>query len=239
MDTSNYKNELKQRLNDKGLDGKELLRILKSTKSFIAGSFPLQVLTGRSWPNSDLDIFTDNESIIGYFSQFLKPHPFTQPTAKNYLNDENYLGFENKTETVKLVEFHMPNGFNIQVIVLKKVQDELLYRVIENFDIDVCKVAFDGERLIVKNMKSIEDKKYTMDLKRVIVTDKKYYRIHKYKSRGYEMTNYAEFMEVYRKKLLCKIDKVRSAVELLERRYKSLFPNNDQKVNLGMKNNLK
>ena len=57
MDTTNYGDNLKQRLNEKGLNGADLFGWLKATGSFIAGSFPLQALTGESWESSDLDIF--------------------------------------------------------------------------------------------------------------------------------------------------------------------------------------
>ena len=201
MDRDNYGDNLEKRLNENGLNGKELMQMLKSTNSFIAGSYALQVLIGERWSDSDLDIFTDNDGIVQYFCKFLRSY-VVDPSRnmENYLGQENYLGPENKgwTKTSKLVEFHMPNGFTIQVIIIKKVSGSLMERVLNNFDIDVCKVGFDGVGVCVMNPQSIQQRRYSVDLKKIPITEKKYHRMVKYKIRGFAIINYEEFMETYR-----------------------------------------
>lgn len=187
--------EINQVLNNKIVN--ELISLLKKTGAIISGSYVLEYLIGgfkkyrvldsnRYVVNeaNDLDIFVienDNyEELIKFFENFFKLEGYSiDYTYNNSLND------------IKHVYYF---SYDIQIIVINKnVYNNVIDFIHTTFDLNCCKVVFDGDKFIGNGIN--EDTfsfKTTLDKLRVYENNsgisKVLNRIKKYINRGFEIT---------------------------------------------------
>lgn len=153
-------------LDERGLDGREFCNLLRETGSVISGSFPLQVVSNCYWPESDIDIFSNDEGtaklVEDYLSKTTEYEPI--PDMGFITRDYNYASLADgaSLDITTLVPYSKPSGAKgrltkprIQVIhhAPKKIQVEMGFvrdtgSIVDHFDLDFCKLRFDGDRLL-------------------------------------------------------------------------------------------
>jgi hypothetical protein len=112
----------------------------------IAGSFPLSVILGETW-YSDIDIFTSDEDF--------KLEYMTNPEAcsQNILKSSAY---NDMTGIRKVVKGTIgTNNYRIDIVYVDDVQD-----AINSFDLDFCKVWYDGDKIRCANWQSVLTKSH-------------------------------------------------------------------------------
>lgn len=187
---SNYRRRFIRRLNNKGLDGEQVVDLIKRTDSCVAGSFPLQLYLHEFWEDSDLDIFTSEKTaVFGYFRQYFKP---IKTSSHNYKYG--------KMEVIQqFEEYQTPKGFRVQVIYSSKFKSDekgkITDKVPDEFDFEFCMNTFDGEDLKIRHPETIKSRSCTYDFKRKAPNMKTYERMLKYKERGFYLENHEEFVD--------------------------------------------
>lgn len=174
-------------------------KLRKSTDAYIAGSFVLDYLTqtstDRNWKANDIDLFTSDETFMNdeFKTEMLSNSEIVDFIEKQKIrhgvisetNDEILYTSHFRAQMKDLKQFYnKKTEKELQVIYVKNAK-----KSIENFDFDIVKVAFDGEKFIIFNnaidaiknkfgyMKCAYGEKYMFD--RAIT------RATKYKKRGY------------------------------------------------------
>ena len=178
-----FRKRLVRRLNREAIDCEWLFQKLQDTGSVIAGSYPLQVLLKEKWEDSDLDIFCNNQEMMIGFNEFYKAYPLTPVKKTGYC-----LLFD------QVVEYKTPTGFRIQVIYSKSLKS-VTRDVFKRFDLDFCKVGFDGRQLLVDVPESIESRSCVYNYNKYAADLKNYERMLKYEKRGFGVNNREEFMD--------------------------------------------
>jgi hypothetical protein len=190
-----------QRLQTLGHNGEEISDLLVPDHTVIAGSFALQVLTDTYFTEkgSDIDIFTYNDTKIG---EYLISRGYTvvqDDGSKKYVNksDENekILPYKYRINQIQKVTTYTSekSAIPIQIILMKQSDPEKsMNRLIaENFDLDFCKVVFDGNDVMRYDNGSIDTKQCTFSVKKCGLNqtqlDTTWKRIKKYTNRGYSI----------------------------------------------------
>ncbi len=191
-----FKHIIHERLTQLNIPAEEFCNNLKKYNNVISGSFLLQCGFHQWYPDSDLDIFCRSDHDSGY----VPPDLYEEFVATNdpvlFLNTL-YLDGRKIKETAKISsEFKMVehrNAYDILPLISRKYKyyDSLLNYVIikgdeyhpyhrnyknpyqfiaHNFDLDICKMAFDGEKLYVYDIDQILNKesKLHIDLDKYI-----------------------------------------------------------------------
>jgi len=162
------KEAISDRLAGDRLPPDRISQMLKESYSVIAGSYPLQVVGDFKW-ESDIDIWIpDNGKGFVIFRTLMDlgyaPYRMRITCSDKYVKDnkrDSMKGrFENNivndetcefdylrlNSTVKRMYVFKKNGMiNIQLIVLMDGKD--VNNVIKNFDVSVCQIAYDGEKV--------------------------------------------------------------------------------------------
>lgn len=136
----NIRKHLEYFLNKKEIE--YLLSLLKDNNSCIAGSYPLMVLMDANW-DTDLDIWVYGEENFNNLILGLLNIDCVFSKEKNNKLQEDYYRLRGDIEDV--YKFYK-GDFQIQVMKTRKPIEE----VINNFDVRICMLAFDGEKLITK-----------------------------------------------------------------------------------------
>jgi len=203
---------LADRLTNHGIDAPNLFNKLVETKSVIAGSYPLQVYLGEYWEDSDLDIFTENifqlclyfNRLCGQRNMFVYQRSILDEVSIFIFGDNTGSCYIH-TGDFQLFEFETKKHLRIQLI------SSVQYRntdTISAFDLGFCKVAFDGQQLLMSDKRSVLTRRYSFDLEKefsqpldfeekcrkvqhMLKTAK---RIVKYQKRGFEIPNWKEYL---------------------------------------------
>lgn len=173
--------------------------VLRSSQAVVAGSFPLQMIMNVVWSDSDVDIWTSNQrgvkNLISYFLQLDYELPSQLGTESL---SEDYLRFG---RTVKHIHFlhHLQKAKfpRVQIIVLYADEDEKestypILSAINNFDIDACKVFFDGQKFFTMfDLTYLPEKETSIGMKAIETQSpfewlRTIKRIHKYQDRGFK-----------------------------------------------------
>jgi len=190
-----------QRLEALGHNGQEICDLLIPDHTVIAGSFAMQVLTDVYFTekNSDIDIFTYNDTKIG---EYLVSRGYTvvqDDGSKKYVNksDENekILPYKYMINQIQRVTTYTSekSAIPIQVILMKQSETEISMNLLiaQNFDLDFCKVVFDGQDMQKYDNGSIDIKQCTFSIKKSGLNqaqlDATWQRIKKYTNRGYSI----------------------------------------------------
>jgi len=142
----------------------DLCELLYTTNSIIAGSLTLQCYLDEYFEDSDLDIFTFQNNI-----NFQITETIAEPTP-NYNSEWKVATFN-----------------SIQVIYINKEYYITINDFINTFDIDICKIIFDGRNFhfpikYPKNLKNDRIAKVTGE-----INPRLYTRIIKYQNRNFEV----------------------------------------------------
>lgn len=162
--------------------------------TFTAGSFPLQVFLNEVWAGSDLDIFVSNflrddykllRSNLESISSNIKPlYNKSKTTMETDAKATVDISYSDNNNIKNVWEYTLYNGFRIQII---ETHCYTIERIVERFDLDFCKIAFDfylSELIISPNCrKAIESKTSKYHIKKTMKHN--YERIHKYEKRGF------------------------------------------------------
>lgn len=236
---------IKQRLNKVGIDAEEFCQKMKENGCFMAGSFPLQSVLGEEWQNSDIDIykmtgddekpkeedFREYEEVLDYFPpkyyvDGFERYLFDKYTVKKYdkTTKTNLCFYKDKDYDsifIKGLRNYTLDNITVQFIQCNKERYNSIENFLETFDLDLCKIMFDGERLYLPM------KWYMMTLKKMVWINgrrnaeerclsffsprSRYFnrlrmrylrevydtngrgRIEKYESRGFEIMNKSEY----------------------------------------------
>lgn len=229
-DNVNMREKFIERLNVLGHNGEAICALLKHDKCVIAGSFAMQVVTGDNFEDSDIDIFSfDDSDILAYllaegYTKKIDTDKYKTKTIEkndsdtvdsnkinNIKNSEHNIS-ETKISTyryrinhIKRVTTHYVSKSKvpIQIIVMdprcqNKTQqhdgmilsNESMNNCIEtNFDLDFCKILFDGTNVIKYDNDALKNKMCTFSISKNKLTDTRltntWSRIQKYAKRGY------------------------------------------------------
>lgn len=202
---------LYQRLEKLNIEPNKFCDQLYQNQCILSGSFPLQCILGEEWEKYDIDIFTSNintkpyryyfrskeytydlEAIEYYlYKDLWEPMKNTNEEPPMHLRAHNF--FPNYTNVFYVNTYHLVK-IDIQLIVVDKNKYKDIKDYINQFDIDVCKMMFDGKKFYYKNWNDIIRKKsnYVMyiDLQNHDNEYGRYLRtidrIKKYKTRGFK-----------------------------------------------------
>lgn len=178
--TSLYKNEIlvvrilkeiTKHLVDLQVHPLDLCEFLYETKSVIAGSLTLQCYLDEYYSNSDLDIFTQQAL-----------HTFIFPLEKAITTPRRESEYDPDwwVTTIK----------SVQVIYISPTTFDSIYDFIKTFDIDICKIVFDGRKFYFPsdfplNLKYDRKANVTGE-----INPRKFLRIIKYQSRNFKISTF-------------------------------------------------
>lgn len=133
----------------------EFCRKLKELDAYIAGSFPLQAVLNVEW-KSDVDIWVYDEeyqgknlrALIAYLLSIGASIPKTY-SGKLY-EESNYSRLRNDVH--RILECSL-NDSKIQIVSCKRPTLD----IIRNFDLTICEVGFDGEKVSIIGDTTMDD----------------------------------------------------------------------------------
>ena len=149
-DTINVRNKFIASICELGHNGREICDLLKYDECVIAGSFPLQVMTGNTFKGSDIDIFTNSYDHLQKIETYLHANGYNVRKAeyivREGINTMRLAKIKSVTTYDKCYGSHTP----IQLILLdsKYSGNSMNDYIKKEFDIDFCKIIFDGTNII-------------------------------------------------------------------------------------------
>ena len=169
-----------------GVNGEEFAKLLQENNALVAGSFVVSYLMDWSFEPNDMDVWVYSSKAY-YIHSYLYKNGFKKDISKYYENnfdEENkFDGFDyrltslskylhNVSEYVKddkriqVMELVNANNNDKKYNPVKNVKD-----VIDKFDINICKVGFDGKNILVSEsvMNSIKNRSAKFDYKENIL----------------------------------------------------------------------
>ena len=163
--------------------GEFIIQLLKETSRkhdiYMTGSFPLCLLVngkGEAWNHHeiDIDLFVSSPEAAEEVGELLLHSGLYEKkrTFDNYLEIFTVYRFSgNRVPTIDIVEVV---GQSVETFVN------------EMFDLDFCKILFDGTKLIILDIESLEEKRsvYKKPPHIVFPVD---YRIRRYRNRGFRV----------------------------------------------------
>ena len=208
-------NTINIRLSDfLGKNLKEFKNEMKTTGSFISGSFILQCILNETWNNSDIDVYTpieDNTDVRkGDHSKEHQPSGFTTLEYFLYmtLEHKNYesagqtydpLFRMDKISIERVLEYEKkeaPNKQILQVIeIWTKNNITELKEFVNSFDFDICKNFYyidneNNENLYICNLSNIFNRITEFKYKESIFgLNSSIKRMKKYQDRGFKFSN--------------------------------------------------
>jgi hypothetical protein len=190
-----FKNRLEKRLHDTGINTDSFFKELEDSNSIIAGSFPLQVYLQENWDGSDVDIFTTNDNMQKYLSKHF---------AEKVIHENDtcsYRGYV--TDRARVTEYITHRNLKLQVIKFMDPieSDDLTKYTFSKFDIDICKVSFDGKEYHIGDRNAVKTRNATVGTTWRCLSFKTYERIKKYEQRGFTFVNKSTFVDKYISKM--------------------------------------
>jgi hypothetical protein len=210
------------------INAKSFIEELIKYNNYISGSFILQCLYNCEWKNSDIDVYCmSKESFITNSYGIIIAH--IEEDVKTPLNFLWFL-FKHKFECIENAhtyeEMHlMQRMYNLDNIMInyimvnptpiyesintrpyslrKTIHHDTIFKFVDfSFDLEVCKVIYDGSRLYIKNIESLfkRECKINLDLDKYIrrsfhgggISDEELIiilrnRVEKYEQRGFKI----------------------------------------------------
>lgn len=119
----------------------EFLNSIHDSNSFISGSYPLKIIMNENW-KTDIDIWTYKDNDIEQMVKILMKSgfSFSQYISSFYGKNNEYSRLSTSVESIKV----FTKGQLVVQIINTKVKPE---EVISGFDIELCKLMFDGIEL--------------------------------------------------------------------------------------------
>jgi hypothetical protein len=200
---SKYQENIKKRLEkdlDKKINVDHFINKMKETHSCISGSYILQIIHDLEWEGSDIDIFTTEKYGMDMY-RFLQSHLNNGTVMeKNYIDTQTMENNRKHNITMhtgtydyvicKVYEF-MVNSIKIQLIIMDDDYEDHETKM-SHFDLDFCKVSFDGDKFII-NESAL--KKEGIVSKMRLPSMKTFDRIMKYEKRGFVVKNKVDVYE--------------------------------------------
>ena len=207
----NMKKVLFERLSNAGIDPITFSQKLKVCGAVLTGSFPLQVILGETWSESDIDIFIqDTDKKNGNkttFLSYLKSHfnpvddqsksksksGYINAPSKDPITEEKVKGkksYQFDKKILDVIDFKTEKSVKIQLI----ITDKPVNKVIDFFDLDFCKIMYDGEKFSYDNWADIIEKTGKMELRNDLRQNDFFFfkkifdRYEKYHNRGFKIT---------------------------------------------------
>lgn len=182
-----------------GSDADLLHENLSKYQRYLCGSFVLQAIYGEEWNNSDIDIF--------YIRDFMEDSGVYKDKFIFNQNETNYgLNFNGMNNRylgtpIQVAEYNV-NSFKIDYVSILSIGPSLRRQNIFTFheqfwDIDICMVVYDGNKLYIKNLENLFTKRATARYIKPFTFNKYEYllnlfkiyrnieRIKKYNGRGF------------------------------------------------------
>lgn len=189
---------------------------------FISGSFLLQVIYGVTWEGSDIDIYYMSNG--RYFSYFVDEFMYNSKDIYGMDDIGDYESYDflpvrirrfevkdtkHIVDYVEIMEDDKPytDIINDCVVHIPNFKYENVFQFIDDmYDIEICKIIYDGKRLYVKNLSSLFERssKVVLHMNKYIrrspwahnaeentpvrLVEKVLKRIDKYKARGFKLT---------------------------------------------------
>ncbi len=131
-------------------------QVLHTAHALIAGSFPLQLILKERWTDSDVDIWTADPKGIKHLVRYFLNLDYELPTSigKESMS-EDYLRFGTTIDKIYFMHHKRYGQYPPIQLILIHVNDfatpqekdllPLVFEVIDSFDIDACKVIFNGK----------------------------------------------------------------------------------------------
>lgn len=153
------------KLNAFGLCHDRFMNELSKYKGVISGSFMFMNLLNAPMKCNDIDIYIcDND----YFEKMYQPqesgeinvfHPFEtyilENITNNYHSKNSYLFIDG----IKYSRVYISKYININFILLNQPCVEYIY---QNFDLDCCKIVYDGKNVSVFDLENLLNRKSTV-----------------------------------------------------------------------------
>jgi hypothetical protein len=194
----------------------------------LMGSELLQILYGETWENSDVDIITNlrygrvrNNNYHGLIDERdrNKLNESGDPNEEGYTTDDlhnididkiTHGGFYEKITPYKmLVEYIQYKKVLYNIVVVANEVVKLPDLVCEHYDLDICKILYNGKKLFIPHWKELLERRSSNLQKGIheIIYNDRYYRngmeklctltnrIAKYKKRGFQIdVDYVELI---------------------------------------------
>lgn len=189
----NMREAFVRRLDTLGHNGNEICDLLIPDHTVIAGSFAIQVLTNNFFTDkkTDVDIFTyDDKKLNDYF--LTKGYSMVDEATKKYGTGSKgeKIPYKYKIGKIsKVISYDIPESATpIQIILMEK-SDSMNQCIENNFDLDFCKIIFDGQNIIRYDNGSLDTKQCIFSMSKNNLNETQLYatwhRIKKYTARGY------------------------------------------------------
>lgn len=179
-----------------GFPASEFFQKLFETRSVIAGSALIQCALWESYPGSDLDVYTSVETAKEW-EQFLHEHGYTEEES-NCGRDLHY------KELGKFFEVRRYGGTTtdkssctVNLMIVNR--ETTIKAVIDDFDLDLCRLSFDGASFHSKELlPKIQARTFTVNpaFRSAVQTTNTLRRIIKYWRRGFTFTNLPEALKI-------------------------------------------
>lgn len=160
-----------------------LIEWMKKNKIKMAGSFPLQMELGEFWEGSDIDL---------YILDTLEPSIIKPPSDKYKSTVENEFNpiYTYETQDILRIDNWVctknDRDIKVQLIYLNNSKYGSIEQFVDRFDLDFCKIVFDGHTLKAMKPESVKNK--TSRYNRVSDwRNKRKERIAKYTTRGFKV----------------------------------------------------
>jgi hypothetical protein len=210
---SGLKNKMIERINEFECDGKKISKLLYGVDNCVmAGSFPLQVLLGEKYENSDIDIFisnSDNKYNFDFYydkiSSDLEMYCLLNSSKKTFMSSyttccrTNYGFTKNYTKIdprISSVMTYSVKKIDIQFVRInfdgsEHVKNNMEVYINKSFDLSFCKVMFDGNDFIIHKdiLVDVMNKRGKWAGIGKPSIENEAIRIEKYESRGFTITN--------------------------------------------------
>lgn len=165
-------------------------------KAIVSGSFVLACLYNTAWYN-DIDIYEGREETKDPYLASVWDDEYNRNCLGAYL----YSLFDGKYHhsTYAPQTYIIRNFGKFQQIIVGMDVKKFIYRT---FDLDLCKVAFDGKKLYIKNWDVLFSRKdkikpnYSIMLFYDHSDNKCAERMHKYNQRGFSITLHPKYDEI-------------------------------------------
>ena len=177
INISGFDENLRYRLKEDGIDAKSLINWLKYNKGIIAGSYILQIILGERWEGSDIDV---------YITHYNNTKP---PNAEQLSNIVYKRKFYKNKDILGVTEWSIGKKSDpiiLQIMHINSLIHHNLTNFIDQYDLDFCKVIFDGFKLNVMYPDSVKTRTSVYNR----ITDwngRKEYRTQKYIKRGFKV----------------------------------------------------
>lgn len=143
---------LRKLLADQGISLEKLL--LDRKHCVLSGGLLVQVLTGMSWDDGDIDVFCHEVEFPEVRDRFLAEHPrFKLVYATGCENDDEYRRLDKRMPTV--YGFKDDDGHHFQIITVTN-DTHLTDEIIAGFDFSICRNSYDGVSWMIGDQESLD-----------------------------------------------------------------------------------